>query len=276
MLKVELAQLPDTGFLRFWDHRRLVDSRTGAYWFLIGSHTEHRPLSHVRALESSGWVLTAPYGSALKTIVHCSCGLRTGSVRCLEILTGPTRAVTTDYGRFVCGCSQARKASARARTVPTRSQRTQITQRTPVCMSPCTSTKDDFIRGLPKSHRPLRLPKSYGLGPLVGIMRCCGHMHTGALWVSYLHVLLSRGCKIPYMYLTSSIRFTCGYPRGHCGFHTAWEHPYVQFCGNRTVPCRCRARTISGVGPYGVRWGPWVHARVIFTKPNTIMWHMIR
>ena len=47
-----------------------------------------------------------PYGSALKTTIHGSCGLRTGSVRYLEILKGPARAVTTDYGRFACGCSQ--------------------------------------------------------------------------------------------------------------------------------------------------------------------------
>ena len=43
--------------------------------------------------------------------------------------------------------------------------------------------KGDFIRGLPKGHRPVRLPKSYGSGPLVGNMRCCDHMHTGVLWV---------------------------------------------------------------------------------------------
>ena len=57
-------------------------------------------MSHVRALKGPVWVLTAPYGSALKTNVHGSCGLRTGSVRCLEILAGPARADTTDYGRF--------------------------------------------------------------------------------------------------------------------------------------------------------------------------------
>ena len=41
-----------------------------------------------------------------------------GYVRCLEILTGHARAVTTDYGRFSYGCSQARKANGP--TVPTR------------------------------------------------------------------------------------------------------------------------------------------------------------
>ena len=62
----------------------------------------------------------------------------------------------------------------------------------------------------------------------------------------YLRVLWSRGCKIPYLYLTGSVRFTCGYPRGPCGFHTgmgtsvagtvrsrvdalrAWQYPYDQ------------------------------------------------
>ena len=41
-----------------------------------------------------------------------------GYVGCLEILTGPARAVTTDYGRFAHGCSQARKAHGP--TVPAR------------------------------------------------------------------------------------------------------------------------------------------------------------
>ena len=38
--------------------------------------------------------------------------------------------------------------------------------------------------------------------------------------MGYLRVLWTRGCKIPYVYLIGSIRFTCGHPRGHCGFHT--------------------------------------------------------
>ena len=77
-------------------------------------------MSHVRALKGPVSVLTAPYGSALQTTVHGSCGLRSGFVQCLEILTGPARSVTTDYGRFAYGCSQTRKAPAIARTVPTR------------------------------------------------------------------------------------------------------------------------------------------------------------
>ena len=54
-------------------------------------------MSHVRALKGHVWVLTAPYVSAYKTTVHGSCGPRTGSVRCLEILTGPARTVATEY-----------------------------------------------------------------------------------------------------------------------------------------------------------------------------------
>ena len=54
----------------------------------------------------------------------------------------------------------------------------------------------------------------------------------------------SRGWKIPYVYLTGYVRFTCGHPRGPCGFHTgmgtssrsradamrAWEYPHDQWC----------------------------------------------
>ena len=81
-----------------------IEARRQSY----GSHTgQYRHMSHVRALKNPGWVLTVPYGSALKTTVHGSCGWRTGSVRCLEILTVPARAVTTHYGRFPYGCSQA-------------------------------------------------------------------------------------------------------------------------------------------------------------------------
>ena len=64
--------------------------------------------------------------------------------------------------------------------------------------------------GLPKGHRPVRLPTSYGPGPLVGI----------TLWPhaygrsSYLRVVWSRGCKIPYVYLKGSVRFTCEHPKG--------------------------------------------------------------
>ena len=76
-------------------------------------------MSHVWAPKDPVWILTAPYGSAYKTTVHGSCGPRTGSVRCLEILTGPARTVTTDDGRFAYDCSQANKASARAPTVLT-------------------------------------------------------------------------------------------------------------------------------------------------------------
>ena len=95
-------------------------------WVLYGTT---RPLSHVWAHKGPGWVLTVPYGSALKAIVYGSCGLRTSSVCCLEILRSPTQAVTIDYGWFAYRCSQARKSSTRARTVPSRSQRTHIDSR---------------------------------------------------------------------------------------------------------------------------------------------------
>ena len=37
--------------------------------------------------------------------------------------------------------------------------------------------------------------------------------------MGYLRVLWSRGCKIPYVNLTGSVRFTCGHHRGPCGLH---------------------------------------------------------
>ena len=77
-------------------------------------------MSHVLVLKGPVWVLMVPCGFAFKPTVHGYCGPRSGSVLCLEILTDPAQTVTTDYGRFAYGCSQARKASARARTVPTR------------------------------------------------------------------------------------------------------------------------------------------------------------
>ena len=75
--------------------------------------------------------------------------------------------------------------------------------------------------------------------------------HNAMLWshaygscMGYLRILWSRGCKIPYVYLTGSVRFTCGYPRGPRGFHSgmgtsvrsradavrAWEYPLDQWC----------------------------------------------
>ena len=144
--------------------------------------------------------------------------------------TGPARAVTTDYGRFAYGCSQARKASARARTVPKRAPygtcRVEVRVLTipkntdnpknarmhgHICMWPCTSKKD-FICGLPKGHRPDWLPKSYGQGPLVGIMRCCGHMHTGVLWVIWpcsLVIGLQDTVHAPYMFRKVHVRAPC-------------------------------------------------------------------
>ena len=83
-----------------------IDRRTGSCGFPIGSHTGHRHTSPVRALKCPVWDLTKPYGSAFKTTVHDPCGPRTGSVRCLEILTGPARTVMTVYGRFAYECSK--------------------------------------------------------------------------------------------------------------------------------------------------------------------------
>ena len=55
----------------------------------------------------------------------------------------------------------------------------------------------------------------------------------------------------------------------------AWKHPYVQICGNRMVTYGCRAGLGIPVrsvvhGLTGVRWGPRVHARAIFTKPSWV------
>ena len=93
--------------------------------------------------------------------------------------------------------------------------------------------------GLPKGHRPVRLPKSYGPGPLVGITRCCGHMHTGILLVICVFfghgVARYRTCtlQVPYGSRAGTLEASADSIR-------AWKHPYVQFCGNRTVPCGCR------------------------------------
>ena len=147
-------------------------------------------------------------------------------------------------------------------------------------MWPCTS-KDDFIRTLfTKGHRPVRLPTSFGPGLLVGITRCCGHMPTGVLWV--ICVLFGHGVAI---YRTCTLKVPLGSRASTLGTPPpapvdsirAWEHPCVQFCSSVRTPCGLgNIRTISGAGPYGVRWSPRVHARVIFAKPNTIMWHLTR
>ena len=122
-------------------------------------------------LNSHSWVLWTTYG-------------------CLEILTGPARAVTTDYGRFACGCSQARKASARARTVPTHAPYGTRRVDIQILMIPKNTDNPYNIRahpkrvisyGVPKGHRPVRLPKSYG--PLIGITRRCGHLQMAVLLV---------------------------------------------------------------------------------------------
>ena len=136
--------------------------------------------------------------------------------------------------------------------------------------------------GLPKRLRPVRLPKSYGPGPLIGITRCCGHMYTAVLrviCVFFGHGLptghrhpnphghaasCDRGiCVISYgvprylicTFLTGSVSFTCGHPMGPCGFHTGIRtsvssvscKPY----GPVRMPCGLgNTRMISGAGPF--------------------------
>ena len=65
--------------------------------------------------------------------------------------------------------------------------------------------------------------------------------------MGYLRVLWSRGCKIPYVYLTGSVRFTCGTLGAPVDSIRALEHPYVQVCGNRTVPCDQWCRALHGL-----------------------------
>ena len=101
--------------------------------------------------------------------------------------------------------------------------------------------------GLPKGHRPVRLPKSYGPGPHVGITRCCGHMHTGVLWVICVSVVtgLQDTVRVPYVRP----------PRGPCGFHTGMGTSVRSVLPEPYGPVRIcwlgNTRTISGVGPYG-------------------------
>ena len=78
--------------------RSLIDSRTGPCGLPIGSHTGHWPMSHVRALKSPIWVLTAPYGSAFKTTIHAAL---VNHVRVLRNPYGP-RTSSCDRLRSVC------------------------------------------------------------------------------------------------------------------------------------------------------------------------------
>ena len=72
--------------------------------------------------------------------------------------------------------------------------------------------------GLPKGHRPVRLPRTT-------------RRHYAVLWA------YAYGLSMGYLRVLCHgvARFTCGHPRGPCGFHRAWGHPYVQFCGKRTL-----------------------------------------
>ena len=75
--------------------------------------------------------------------------------------------------------------------------------------------------------------------------------------MGYLRVLWSRGCKIPYVYPTGSIRFTRGHPRGFCGFYSGMgasvRSVLREVDGSVRMPCRLgNTGTIRGAGPYGV------------------------
>ena len=97
------------------DHRRLVDSRPGSC----------RPISHVTQAYKPRTVSQRPRMRSHGTVwLYCSWhrmalleNKQFMAYWCLEILTGPARVVTIDYCQFAYGCSQARKASATARTV---------------------------------------------------------------------------------------------------------------------------------------------------------------
>ena len=96
--------------------------------------------------------------------------------------------------------------------------------------------------------------------------------HAYGCSMGYLLVLWSRGCKIPYVYPTGSVRFTRGHPRGPCGFHlgmgTSVCSVFREVYGPMQMPCALgNTCMISDAGHYGVWWGPGVYAWVIFTNP---------
>ena len=69
--------------------------------------------------------------------------------------------------------------------------------------------------------------------------------------MGYLHVLWSRDCKIPYVYLTGSVRLMCRHPRGPCGFRTGMAtalHSVLRetYCPGRMHCGLWNTRTISG------------------------------
>ena len=142
-----------------------------------------------------------------------------GYVRCSEILTGPARAVTIDYGRvaYGYGCSQACKAHGP--TVPTRALYCRVDVRVPTIPKNIDNPKTIHIEeGWFHTQTsavigPYDFPSS-GPGPLIVIMRRCGHIHTGVLWVICMffgHGVARNAC---------SLRFTCGHPRGPIVFQT--------------------------------------------------------
>ena len=71
----------------------------------------------------------------------------------------------------------------------------------------------------------------------------------------YLCVLWSRDCKLPYVYLTCSVRLTCRYPRGLCGYHTGMGTSVAGTVRSRvvcraglTIPVRSVVQGITGSG----------------------------
>ena len=206
------------------------------------------------------------------------------------VLRNPYRPRTN--GRFAYGCSQARKASARVRMVPTRAL--YGTRRVDVRILMIPKNTDNQKNA--SMHMPMHIEEGWFhtafprvIGPTASqVLRfgtTCGHYamwsHAYGCSMGHLCFLWSRSCKISYVYLDGSVRYTCGHLRGPYGFythmgtsvHSVLREPYGpvrMLCGLGNT------RTISGAGPYWVWWIPRMHAWIILTKPNTIMWHLPR
>ena len=98
--------------------------------------------------------------------------------------------------------------------------------------------------GFPKGHMPVRLPNSYDPGPLVGITRSSGHMHTGVLWVicvfgvaryrtctSQVHARVPYGSLwIPYGHVDIRTFWIVGTVRSSVDAVRAWKYPYDHSC----------------------------------------------
>ena len=143
------------------------------------------------------FVLKAPYGSALKTTIHGSCGLRTGSVWCLEILTGPAQADMTDYRRFAYGCSQAHTASARACRMPTRAP--YVTHRVDVQV---LYDPEECLYAYDHPHWRRRISCT-DFPRVIGIMQCWAFY---ALSACSLVTGLQDTIRVPYMFCKAHMR----------------------------------------------------------------------